>query len=88
MFQEAVIGPRRGGPDGGLSDGGAAAGDSSCDVQYGGAERVELHGRAAGRHTQHHPEPAERRGVAGAGATPVETLSHIHTYCCLESVIG
>ncbi len=44
VFQEAVIGPPRGGPDEGLSDGGATAGDSSCDVQHGGGERVEQHG--------------------------------------------
>lgn len=72
MCQEAVVGAQRGGPEGGLSDGGAAAGDSSSDVQYGGAKHMELHRRAARHHTQHHSDPAEGRGVAGAGARPVE----------------
>lgn len=74
VCQEAVVGAQRGGSDGGLSDGGAAAGDSSYDVQYGGAEHMELHRRAARRHTQHHPDPAEGRGVAGAGAHPAELM--------------
>jgi len=71
VCQEAVIRSQRGGSDGGVSDGRAAAGDSSPDVQYAGAEHVELHRRAARRHTQHHPGPAEGGGVAGAGARPV-----------------